>query len=121
MSKPPKEKPGLKVVSSGPPGEGAGKQGVVRKADFIDRVASGSKLKKNQVKDATETILTELGRALDRGEELALPPLGRLKLVKRKDQGGNEIITLRLRRLRDAATVQPVPDDDGDDADDSAD
>ena len=63
----------------------------LRKSDFVERVATRSALKKNQVRPVIEAALAVLGDALEAGETLQLPPLGRLKVRKMtgKRQGAN--------------------------------
>lgn len=52
--------------------------------------------------------LEELGRALDAGETLALPPLGRMRVVKGSPEEGRQY-TIKLRR--------PKPEDEAGQAD----
>ncbi|MBF9036846.1 DNA-binding protein [Rhodobacterales bacterium HKCCE2091] len=69
-----------------------------RRSDLLDAVSARSAMKKADLRTAVELVLDELGRALSDSRDLALPPLGRVKQVKRKDTGGAEVLTLRLRR-----------------------
>ena len=46
-----------------------------------------------------EAVLAELGTALDKGEELNLPGLGRLKVVKSVEKGEANHLTLKLKRM----------------------
>ena len=122
MAKQGDRKSGLKLVPGGTPAEGSdtakpARPGLLRKGDLLDRLAAGSGLKKPQVKDTLEVVLAELGAALERGDDLVLPPLGRLKMVKRKVQGGTEVLTLRLRRAGEAG-AGGKPDVGGEDGDD---
>jgi hypothetical protein len=48
--------------------------------------------------------LAELADLLAAGEELVLPPMGKLKAVKVKDLGeGAQMMTLKLRTMKDGA------------------
>jgi nucleoid DNA-binding protein len=78
-----------------------GDEATLRRSDLLEAVAARSKLKRSDAKALIELVLEELGRALDRTEELALPPLGKLSVKKRKpDKKGTEVLTLRLRRTK---------------------
>lgn len=70
----------------------------LRKKDFIDQVVKASGGKKKDVKPIVEAALRELGNALSDGNDLQLPPLGKLKIHKRKELAGAEMLMLKLRR-----------------------
>ena len=77
---------------------------VMRKPEFIEKTVERSGLKKKDVKPALETALAVLGDALAQGQELNLPPLGKIKLVKSKDlEAGAKAYTLRLRTRKTEA------------------
>jgi nucleoid DNA-binding protein len=70
----------------------------LRSKDLLDRVAAATDLGKNKVRSIVEATLTELGKALEAGEGVNLPQLGKIRIVnsRREDQG--TIMTLKLRR-----------------------
>lgn len=68
------------------------------KPALMDRVAAASGVPKPQIRKILDAVLTEIGAALDSGANLSLPPLGKLRLVRTSDQGGNQVHTMRLRR-----------------------
>lgn len=70
---------------------------VVRVRDLVDRVAEASDQKKKDVRDVVEAVLAVLGKAIDAGEVLNLPPLGKLR-VARAATAEAGAITLKLRR-----------------------
>lgn len=77
---------------------------VVKKAELIDRAVEKSGLKKRDVKPSVEAAMEVLAEALIKGEELNLPPLGKLRVVKSKDvNNGAKVLTLKLRTMRDGA------------------
>ncbi|NKX46464.1 HU family DNA-binding protein [Roseicyclus persicicus] len=77
--------------------------GTVRRSDLIEAVAARTALKRSDAKVVIDLVLDEIGRALDRSDELALTPLGKLSVKKRKpDASGPDILTVRVRRPRDA-------------------
>lgn len=80
----------------------------LRKPDFIDRVVERSGAKKRDVKPIMEAALALLGETLERGEDLNLPPLGKIKVVRQKSAENAEVVTCRLRRphqMRDGAAI----------------
>ena len=72
-------------------------------------------LKKRDVKPAVEAALAVIGEALRAGNELALPPLGKVRLVKTKElDGGAAVMTLKLRIPKNATVAAIKADDDND-------
>ena len=71
---------------------------VVQKRDFVDRVVAATGARKTDARPIIEATLDQLGEALAAGETLAVPPFGRARINRVRDQRGGEIITLRLRR-----------------------
>lgn len=83
---------------------------LVKKPEFLDRAIARTAVKKRDAKPAIEAALAELAALLADGNELNLPPLGKLKLIKSKDIGdGAKVMTLKLRTMKDTAG-QPKPD-----------
>ncbi|WP_096785713.1 HU family DNA-binding protein [Rhodobacter sp. CZR27] len=71
---------------------------VLRKKDLIEQVAGATGVKRKEVREAVEATLVALGEALERGDELNLPPLGHLKVQRRNDIGAGIRMMVRLRR-----------------------
>lgn len=88
------------VVSSNPVVAGP----TVKKQDFLTRVLESCDVKKRDAKPVMEAVLAELGKALSAGEDLQLPPLGKLMVQRQKDIGSGEVLTLRLRRTGASAS-----------------
>ncbi|WP_458790822.1 HU family DNA-binding protein [Yoonia sp. MH D7] len=95
----------------------------VKKPEFIDRAVARTEVKKRDAKPAIEAALAVLAEALENGEELNLPPMGKLRVVKSKDVGdGAKVLTLKLRTMKDGAGqgagqtdhVSDIDDDDDD-------
>ncbi|EAR51579.1 DNA-binding protein HU, putative [Oceanicola granulosus HTCC2516] len=84
----------------------------LKKKDFVERVVTRSGLKKRDAKLAAEAALAVLGEAIANGEELNLPPLGKLKINRRKAQANGMIYVCRLRRpdLGNVAAKEPLAD-----------
>ncbi|MEJ6398651.1 HU family DNA-binding protein [Yoonia sp. 208BN28-4] len=77
---------------------GAAKGRVIKKQDFFERILKRGDMKKNQIKPGVEAALEVISDALLAGEELHLPPLGKLKVQNVKDVGGGaKALTLKLR------------------------
>lgn len=86
------------------PAKSVPKGAVVKKAELIDRAVEQSGLKKRDVKPSVEAAMAVLSEALIKGEELNLPPLGKLRVVKMKDiNDGAKVLTLKLRTMKDGA------------------
>lgn len=91
-------------------GRAKGEKDTVDKPALLERIATSSGLPKPQVRKILDAALTEIGATLDSGGSLALPPLGKLRLVRQSEQGGNQVLTLKLRR----STAKPVENAGGD-------
>lgn len=88
---------------------------LLKKPDLLDQVVARTNLKKRDVKPAVEAALAVIGEALRAGNQLALPPLGKVRLVKTKELGGGAaVMTLKLRTARHAAVAALVADTDDD-------
>ena len=88
-------RPELKVVRN--TAEGTPSGGIKTK-DLIDTVAAETGAKKPEVKKIVEATLVAIGRALATGNDLNVPPLGKLRKVK--DNG--IALTLKLRLADEA-------------------
>ncbi|MCE6952803.1 HU family DNA-binding protein [Cereibacter sphaeroides] len=71
---------------------------VLRKKDLIEQVAGATGVKRKEVREAVEATLVALGEALERGDELNLPPLGHLKVQRRNNLRAGIRMMVRLRR-----------------------
>ena len=98
-----------------PEGEAAAEGAVagIKLKDLVERVALAAEAKKPQVKKIVEAALKEIGDALDKGETLMLPGLGRLRVAKTRAQGDGSVLSVRLRRgaakAKDAKNTEGQP------------
>lgn len=69
----------------------------IKKPELIDRVMAETGMKKKDVKPVVEAMLTVLGKALTSGEELTVPPLGKLMIKRTKEAANATIVTIKLR------------------------
>lgn len=77
-----------------------GKSGVaLRVKDLVERVTAAGDFRKKDVRDIVEVTLAELGRALEVGETLNLPPFGKLRVGRSRDLANGSMMTLKLRRV----------------------
>lgn len=80
----------------------SGKLGAFKRQDLLEAVVARSGAKRPEVKLLLDLVLEELARAMDAHSELALAPLGKLSVKRRKpDGGGPDILTIKLRRSRE--------------------
>lgn len=68
----------------------------VRKKDFVDRVAAASGARKPDVRKVVDATLALIAERVGAGDELILPPFGRVRMVKEKDNGKARIAILRV-------------------------
>ena len=81
----------------------------LKKKELVDRVVARSGLRKRDVKPAVEAMLEVLGEALAAGEELNLPPLGKLKVTRAKEVANARILHCRLRQPERGGDAGPDP------------
>ena len=87
---------------------------MIKKPEFLDRAVERTDVKKREAKPAIEAALAVPAVSLINGEELNLPPMGKLRVVKSKDVGeGAKVLTLKLRTMKDGAGqgADPSPDE----------
>lgn len=79
---------------------------VLKKKDFIDRAVARSQVKKADARAAIDAALSTLAEALAEGNEVILPPLGRLKTTRVKDgpKGKQLLLKLSLPKIEENAT-----------------
>lgn len=70
----------------------------LRLKELVERVAASTGGKKNGVREVVEATLTQLGLALQNGEMLNLPALGKVRVAKTQGSGAGAAMTLKLRR-----------------------
>ena len=75
----------------------------LRTRDLVARVAEATGAKAKDLRQAVEATLAELGKALDQGQTLQLPPLGKLMISPRKSDDATGPIKLKLRRATEPA------------------
>ena len=89
---------------------------MIKKPEFTDRAVDRTDVKRCDAKPAIEAALAVLAEALVNGEELNLPLMGKLRVVKMKDVGdGAKVLTLKFRRMKDGAGLGASPSDNDDD------
>lgn len=103
------EKPALRVVETEAPATAGG--GSLKLKDLVDQVAEATGNKKSDVKPVVEAVLSALGSALATGRALAVPPLGKVRVVKTKGPS----LTLKLRLAEAPKGAGLALADDGED------
>lgn len=88
---------------------------VMRKKELIDRVVERSGIKKKDAKPVVEAMLGVLGEALAEKRELALQPLGKIKIKRERELPNGRMLVTRIRQSSGPATVpEPKPLADAD-------
>lgn len=100
-------KPAVPEVLPAPEASG----GAMKLKDLIEAVATATGGRKPEVKATIEATLAVLGEALVTGRTLAMPPLGKLRVVKNKGPA----LTLKLRLAEGARAAGLALADDGED------
>lgn len=91
---------------------------MIKKPEFLVRAVERTNVKKREAKPAIEAALAVPAVSLINGEELNLPPMGKLRVVKSNDVGeGAKVLKLKLRTMKDGAGQGADPSPDEADAD----
>ena len=77
---------------------------------LIEAVAEQTQVRKKDSKAVVEATLAALGEALARGDDLILPPLGRARVGRSKDQGTGEMLVLKLKRGGEKKPKKVMPE-----------
>ena len=83
----------------------------LRKKELIEAVVERSGRKKRDVKPAVESLLEVLGEALADQRELVLPPFGRFKIKRRKDQTNGRVMVVHIKQNQQADASKPEADE----------
>jgi Bacterial DNA-binding protein len=105
-AKPAAAKPALKVVEST---DAVAPVGLMKLKDLVDSVTEATGGKKPEVRKTIEATLAAIGTALATGSALAIPPLGKLRVVKNTGPA----MTLKLRLADGAKAAGLALADDG--------
>ncbi|WP_281982382.1 HU family DNA-binding protein [Thalassorhabdomicrobium marinisediminis] len=84
-------------------------QAPIKKPELIDRVVAETGLKKKDVKPVVEAMLAVMGRSLAAGEELTVPPLGKVMVKRVKDVANATVITVKVRHPKSVAGSEKDP------------
>lgn len=79
----------------------------LRKKELIEAVVERSGCKKRDVKPAVESLLEILGDALANQRELVLPPFGRFKIKRRKEQTNGRVMVVHIKQNQKADASSP--------------
>ncbi|WP_341365789.1 HU family DNA-binding protein [Yoonia sp. BS5-3] len=78
--------------------------GPMKKPQLLDEVVARTNVKKRDAKPAVEAALAVIAEALSNGDDVNLPPLGKLRVIKSKDlEAGAKVLTLKLRTMKSAS------------------
>ncbi|MCC7321267.1 MAG: HU family DNA-binding protein [Rubellimicrobium sp.] len=69
---------------------------VLKKKDFLDRVVLRAAIKRNDARAAAEATLAVLAEAIESGQGVVLPPLGKIRIIKEKSGRAGRQFLLRL-------------------------
>ncbi len=95
-----KAAPKIAVVTDGEAGEAevSATAPQLRIKDLVEQVAVATGGKKPAVREVVEATLAAIGAALDKGDALNLPPLGKARVGRTKTGDQGAMLTLKLKR-----------------------
>jgi DNA-binding protein HU-alpha len=89
-----------KPVAAGP---------MLKKPELIDRVIAETGMKKKDVKPVVESMLNVLGLGLANGEEMNLPPLGKVMINRTKEMSNANVFVTKVRQPKARAPEKKDP------------
>ncbi|MEM6303092.1 MAG: HU family DNA-binding protein [Pseudomonadota bacterium] len=81
----------------------------LRKKELIDTVVQRSGMKKRDVKPIVETMLAVFGEGLAEGREVIAPPMGKLRVHKKKTTAKKRILFAKLHQNLPPVTLGMDP------------
>lgn len=106
-----KAAPAMKLVT---PVDSAPDNDEINKRELVERVSLQSGMKKGDARRAVDAVLGALNGVISEGKDLAAAPLGKIKLVRKKQTPNGELAVLRVK-LKDPNKA-PKPKPEADDA-----
>lgn len=84
-----------KAVVSAPATQGATDE--MSKKELLERLVTESGMKKGDARRALEATLSVLASAIGTHDSISAAPLGKLKIVRKKDTPNGELVVMRLK------------------------
>lgn len=93
------------VVATAPGGaDGDQAADLLKKPELLGRLSAVTGLPKSRVRPVMEAMLEILGEAVADGREMQLPPMGKVKPLRSKEQGAARISHLKIRQVAQKET-----------------
>lgn len=84
---------------------------VTKLPDLVDMVVEATGKNRKEARPIIDALLVAIQAKITAGDDLILPPLGRLRVIKRNEENG--VVTLKLRpQNTDAKTAKKALADD---------
>lgn len=77
------------------------------KKELVERIVARSGMKKGEARRAFEATMEVLAEALREGQNLSLPPLGKIKIARTKDTPNGKMVVMRAK-LKDPVAASPI-------------
>jgi DNA-binding protein HU-alpha len=82
---------------------------MLKKPELIDRVIAETGMKKKDVKPVVESMLNVLGLGLANGEDMNLPPLGKVMINRTKEMSNANVFVTKVRQPKARAPEKKDP------------
>ncbi|RMA42454.1 HU family DNA-binding protein [Rhodophyticola porphyridii] len=84
-----------------------------KRGDLLAAVAARSAMKRSDLRIVVELVLEELGKALDSGKDLVVPPLGKVNVKRRNPARNGDVLITRIKRHQSSPEGLADPGEDG--------
>lgn len=86
---------------------------MIKKKEIVEHVAQSTELNKRQAREALEASLAFLHERLSNGEEVQIPPLGKVRVVVQNDGTSRQktVYRLILQKPKNDVEVEPATEE----------
>lgn len=79
------------------------------KKDLVESMMSATGMKKGEARRALEATMSAVADALKEGKDLAVPPLGKIKIARTKETPNGKLVVLRAKLKEPKPPVSKDP------------
>ena len=80
--------------------------------DLMQAIADRTELKRSELREAAGLVCEAIGQALDDGQTVSLPGLGKITPRKRDSKPGGDMLTARIKLVQRGEKLADMPADD---------
>ncbi|MGI3184154.1 HU family DNA-binding protein [Nioella aestuarii] len=91
----------------------ADKPQLYKMQDLMQAIAGQSALKRSELREAAGLVCEAIGQALDDGQTISLPGLGKITPRKRDSKPSGDLLTARIKLVQKGKELDEITKEDG--------